>query len=96
MIIVDEDGEIPYEFRVLRPDLPREFNRLTRILRKDKVLRYVTAAGLPCAVLKADRFIRRSLQLAEENKYIVRTPSDFPVAETVASPAESASVADVG
>ena len=71
MIIVDEGGEIPYEFRVLRPDLPREFNRLTRILRKDKVLRYVTAAGLPCAVVKADPFIRRSLQLAEENRYIV-------------------------
>jgi len=96
MIIVDGDVEIPYEFRVLRRGLPREFNRLTRILRKDKVLRYVTAAGLPCAVLKADRFIRRSLQLAEENKYIVRTPSDLPAAETVASPAESASVADVG
>ena len=46
---MDEGGEIPYEFRVLRPDLPREFNRLTRILRKDKVLRYVTAAGLPCS-----------------------------------------------
>jgi aminoglycoside N3'-acetyltransferase len=89
MIIVDGDVEIPYEFRVLRQDLPREFNRLTRILRKDKVLRYVTAAGLPCAVVKADPFIRRSLQLAEENRYIVRTPPDLQAGGTIASPAES-------
>jgi aminoglycoside N3'-acetyltransferase len=77
MIIVDGDIQIPYELRVLRHDLPREFSRFTRILRKDKILRYVTAAGLPCALAKADPFIRRSLQLAEENRYIVRTPADF-------------------
>jgi aminoglycoside N3'-acetyltransferase len=77
MIIVDGDIEIPYEFRVLRHDLPREFGRFTRLLRKEKILRYVTGAGLPCAVAKADPFIRRSLQLAEENRYIVRTPADF-------------------
>src|SRR5262249_23506072 len=79
MIVVDGDAEFGYEFRVLRPDLPREFNRLIRILRKDKILRYVPAAGLPCAVAKAVPFIRRSLQLAEENRYIVRTPADFAV-----------------
>jgi aminoglycoside 3-N-acetyltransferase len=79
MIIVDGRAEIPYQFHVLRPDLPREFNRFTRILRKDKVLRYVTVSGLPCAVVKADTFIRRSLLLAEENRYIVRTPADIPV-----------------
>jgi aminoglycoside N3'-acetyltransferase len=75
MTIVDGRAEIPYQLRVLRPDLPREFNRFTRILRKDKVLRYVTSAGLPCAVVEADSFIRRSMQLAEENRYIVRTPA---------------------
>jgi hypothetical protein len=76
MIIVDGDVEIPYEFRVLRSDLPREFSRFTRMLRKDGVLRYVTAAGLPCAVVKADVFIRRCLELAEENRYIVRTTEE--------------------
>src|SRR4029079_17454806 len=74
MVIVDGDKQIPYEFRVLKPDLPREFNRLTRTLRNDKVLRYITAGGLPCAVVHADTFLRRSLQLAEENRYIVRIP----------------------
>ena len=77
MIIVDGRAEIPYQLRVLRPDLTREFHRLTRILRKDRVLRYVTAAGLPCAVVKADTFIRRSMQLAEENRYIVRIPAHW-------------------
>jgi aminoglycoside N3'-acetyltransferase len=81
MITVDGEVEIPYELRVLRHDLPREFSRFTRILRKDKVLRYVTAAGLPCAVAKADPFIRRCLQLAEENRYIVRTPADLPASD---------------
>jgi len=77
MIIVDGKVETPYEFRVLRSDLPREFTRLTRILRRDRLLRYVTVRGLPCAVAKADPFIRRTLELAEENRYIVRTPAQF-------------------
>jgi aminoglycoside 3-N-acetyltransferase len=88
MIIVDGNAEIPYEFRVLRPDLPREFNRLTRILRREKILRYVTACGLPCAMVKADPFIRRTLELAEENRYIVRTPAKFQ-AESSDPPVQS-------
>ena len=72
MIITDGDREIPYEFRILRPGLPREYERISRIMRKDKILRYVTRAGLPCAVTRADPFLRRALQLAEENNYILK------------------------
>jgi aminoglycoside 3-N-acetyltransferase len=75
MIIVDGDHQIPYEFRVLRPGLPREYERISRIMRKETLLRYVTAKGLPCAVTRAEPFLRYALKLADENNYILRAPS---------------------
>jgi aminoglycoside N3'-acetyltransferase len=77
MIIRTGDQEIPYEFRVLRPELPREFDRLTRTLRKEKLLRYVTVSGLPCAVLRAGPYLRRAEELAEQNLWIIRVPEDY-------------------
>jgi len=44
-------------------------------MRKHGILRYVTAKGLPCAVTRADPFLRRAMELAEENNYILRAPS---------------------
>jgi aminoglycoside 3-N-acetyltransferase len=72
MIIVDGDVEIPYEFRVLIPGLPREYERISRVMRKHNVLRYVTAKGLPCAVARAQSFIETAMELAEANDYILK------------------------
>jgi len=75
MIIADGDVQIPYEFRVLVPGLPREYERISRDMRKNHILRYVTIKGLPCAVTRAEPFLRRAMELADENKYILKTPS---------------------
>ena len=74
MIVVDGDVQIPYEFRVLIPGLPREYERISRVMRKDNILRYVTIKGLPCAVTRAEPFLRRALELADDNKYILKAP----------------------
>lgn len=74
MVIIDGDREIPYEFRVFKPGMPREYERIARIMRKEKILRYVSRAGLPCAVARAEPFLRKALRLAEENNYILRVP----------------------
>jgi hypothetical protein len=74
MTVVDGDVQIPYEFRVLVPGLPREYERISRDMRKNHILRYVSMNGLPCAVTRAEPFLRRALELADENKYILKTP----------------------
>jgi aminoglycoside N3'-acetyltransferase len=74
MMIVDGDLEFPYEFRVLRPGLPREYERISRVMRRDKILQYVSAKGLPCAVTRADPFLDRAMELAEQNNYILKAP----------------------
>jgi aminoglycoside 3-N-acetyltransferase len=72
MIVIDGDVQIPYEFRVLIPGLPREYERISRDMRKNHILRYVTIKGLPCAVTRAEPFLRRALELADDNKYILK------------------------
>jgi aminoglycoside 3-N-acetyltransferase len=72
MSVVDGDVQIPYEFRVLIPGLPREYERISRVLRKTNILRYVKVKGLPCAVARAEPFLRRAMELADENKYILK------------------------
>lgn len=72
MTIVDGNVEVPYEFRVLIPGLPREYERISRLMRKQSILRYVTVKGLPCAVTRADPFLQRAMELAEDNKYILK------------------------
>src|SRR5262249_29436916 len=74
MIVVDGDVQFPYEFQVLIPGLPREYERISRVMRKNNILRYVTAKGLPCAVARAEPFLRLAMELADENKYILTTP----------------------
>ena len=74
MTVVDGDVEVPYEFRVLIPGLPREYERISRVMRKEKILRYVTAKGLPCAVTRAEPFLHRAMELADENNYILKAP----------------------
>ena len=74
MIVVDGDIEIPYEFRVLIPGLPREYERISRVMRKHNILRYVTAKGLPCAVTRAEPFLKMAMELADENNYILKAP----------------------
>jgi aminoglycoside 3-N-acetyltransferase len=72
MTIVDGDVEIPYEFRVLIPGLPREYERISRVMRNHNVLRYVTAKGLPCAVARAKSFLEIAMELADTNNYILK------------------------
>jgi aminoglycoside N3'-acetyltransferase len=72
MTVVDGDVEVPYEFRVLIPGLPREYERISRVMRKHNILRYVTAKGLPCAVTRAEPFLHRAMELADENNYILK------------------------
>jgi len=74
MIIIDGDVQIPYEFRVLIPGLPREYERVSRVMRQNNILRYVTVKGLPCAVARAEPFLVQAMELAEENKYILKSP----------------------
>jgi aminoglycoside 3-N-acetyltransferase len=74
MIVIDGDVQIPYEFRVLIPGLPREYERISRDMRKNHILRYVTIKGLACAVTRAEPFLRRALELADDNKYILKAP----------------------
>jgi aminoglycoside N3'-acetyltransferase len=74
MVIADGDVQVPYEFRVLIPGLPREYERISRVMRKHNILRYVTLNGLPCAVTRAEPFLRRALELADENMYILKPP----------------------
>jgi aminoglycoside N3'-acetyltransferase len=77
MNVIDGDREFTYECRVLRPGLPREYERISRIMRKEHILRYVTRSGLPCAVTRADPFLRKAMQLADENNYILKAPRSF-------------------
>jgi len=74
MIVVDGAVEIPYEFQVLIPGLPREYERISRVMRKYKILRYVTVNGLPCAVTRAEPFLKMAMELAEKNNYILKAP----------------------
>jgi len=74
MIIVDGDVQFPYEFRVLIPGLPREYERISQVMRKNDVLRYVTVKGLPCAVARAESFLVQATELANDNKYILKAP----------------------
>jgi hypothetical protein len=43
-------------------------------MRKAKIVRYVSRAGLPCTAAQADIFLRKAMELAEENNYILRVP----------------------
>jgi aminoglycoside 3-N-acetyltransferase len=72
MTIKDGSHEFDYEFRVFRPKVNREYERIANIMLRDKILRYVTVCGLPCLSGNADAFIRRGLELAAENNYIIR------------------------
>lgn len=74
MIVVDGDVEIPYDFRVLIPGLPREYERISRVMRKHNILRYVTVKGLPCAATRAEPFLKMAMELAGDNNYILKPP----------------------
>ena len=72
MVVKDGSHEFEYEFCVLLPNVNREYERIANIMLRDKILRYVTVCGLPCLSGNADAFIRRGLELAAENNYIIR------------------------
>ena len=72
MILIDGSREIPYEFRVFRRGVSREYERIEKIMLREKILRYFTVGGLELTVGNADAFIARGLELAEENNYILR------------------------
>jgi aminoglycoside 3-N-acetyltransferase len=74
MIIIDGNIEIPYQFRVLIPGLPREYERISRLMRRQQILKYITVKGLPCAVTRAEPFIHCAMELADENNYILKPP----------------------
>jgi aminoglycoside 3-N-acetyltransferase len=74
MVVVDDGVEIPYEFQVLIPGLPREYERISRVMRRHNILRYVTVKGLPCAVTRAEPFLKMAMELANENNYILKAP----------------------
>jgi hypothetical protein len=71
---VDGAVEIPYEFQVLIPGLPREYERISRVMRRHNILRYVTVKGLPCAVTRAEPFLKMAMELANKNNYILKAP----------------------
>lgn len=70
MAIIDGDTEIDYEFRVLRGDALRNYDRVENALARDGTLKYVSAGGLRCAVVNADRFIRKAMELIDVGRYL--------------------------
>jgi len=70
MTVCDGAEQFEYTFRVLRANAERNYERVEAALLRDRTLRYLKSGGLSCAVTDAKTFIRRSMQLAEEGKYL--------------------------
>ena len=70
MTVFDGEEQFEYTFRVLRANAERNYERVEAALLRDRTLRYLKSGGLSCAVTDAKTFIQRSMQLAEEGKYL--------------------------
>lgn len=70
MTIVNDGVELPYELRVLRPDVRRRYRRVARTLFRERIVRRMRRRGLRCEVTDAGRFIERCLRLADADRYL--------------------------
>ena len=72
MTIVNGSLEIPYEFQVFRAGVLRDYEHVEKIMLRENILRYAKVGGLHCTTANAAAFLRRSLELAAQNNYILR------------------------
>jgi aminoglycoside 3-N-acetyltransferase len=72
MTIVNGSLEIPYEFQVFRAGVLRDYEHVEKIMLRENILRYAKISGLHCTTANAAAFLRRSLELAAQNNYILR------------------------
>ena len=68
-MVIHGEEKIKYNLKPLRTDRSRNYDRATRIMIKEGILRNEKHKGLKVGSAKAEVFIRRSLELIDENLY---------------------------
>jgi aminoglycoside 3-N-acetyltransferase len=70
MTVVNGNERFTYNFRALRPDVDRNYDRVEKELIRAGVLRVFKAGGLSCLMTNADDFVRRSMALIDRGRYL--------------------------
>lgn len=78
MTIQAESGDLEYTVYPLRRDRPRTplYREVAKELKAEGLLRFVHRKGLPLGTIAVKPFIKRALELIEENRYSVPVPKD--------------------
>ena len=69
-VITNGGAPFQYDVRPLKPDASRRMAQVEKAMLDRGALQYVSASGLKCSTAKASDFIRTSLELIDEGRFL--------------------------